>query len=233
MRDYPWHLRLPTTQHYQWFRNLVDLHELTLSWLKEMQNDRPSHLLTRGLNPEVFENLWMLDSLSETPIEKLLDDTSPDDMLSRLEHTIWAAQAWTLTHLYSKTTPTNKGALESVLEQGSWKLGRACADKRWETLTQKGNQELRDILLALHDSPFSAYPRGESFLVKRAVSSEIQIELRACPHHTHHTEAKPVADRLCRLHAQWMRGFAYGLNSRVSLEHVVQTPRCIQRWFFG
>src|ERR1700744_252004 len=108
MRDYPWHLRLPTTQQYQWFKNLVDLHELTREWLKEIQTDRPAHLLTRGLSPEVSENLWMLDSLSQTEMERLLDDTSPDDTLSRLEHTVWAVQSWTLTHIYGRATPSNK-----------------------------------------------------------------------------------------------------------------------------
>jgi hypothetical protein len=234
MRENPWHLRLPTTEHHQWFKNLVDLHELTTSWLKEVQTDRPSHFLTRGLSTEVTENLWMLDSLSNTPMEKLLDDTQPQDMLGRLEQTVWAFQSWTLTQLYGKTTPSStRNALDSMLEQASWKLGRSCVEARWRELAQTGNQDLRDILLALNDSPFSGYPKGEGFLVRRAIAKEIQIELRCCPHQVQYQEVKPVADRLCRLHSHWMRGFAYALNNRVSVEHLVQSPRCVQRWCFA
>jgi len=234
MRENPWHLRLPSTEHYQWFKNLVDLHELTTDWLKEVQTDRPSHYLTRGLSPEVTENLWMLESLSKTEMERLLDDTQLDDMLGRLEQTVWAFQSWTLTNLYGRTTPSStRNALDSLLEQCSWKLGRACVETRWPDLALKGKQDLRDILLALNDSPFAGYPQGDGFLVRRAIGSEIQIELRSCPHQIHYQEVKSVADRLCRLHSHWMRGFAYALNNRVSVEHVVQSPRCIQRWFFA
>jgi hypothetical protein len=231
MRENPWHLRLPTTEHYQWYKNLVDLHDMTSTWLKESDMNKPSYILTRGVESEVSENLWMLDFLFDNEIEKFLDDTSPVDLLRRLEHTIWAVQASTLIHLQSKSN-LNRDALDSLLEQASWKLGRKCGEKRWEKLIRKGDQELRAILLALNDSPFSGYPHQPGFLVRRAISTEIQIELRACPHQIQYAEIQPVADRLCRLHSQWMRGFAYSLNNRTTVEHLVQSPRCAQRWFF-
>ena len=121
--------------------------------------------------------------------------------------------------------------MESVLEQVAWKQGRARSETIWKKLVAKGSQDLRDILLALNDSPFSGYPQGDGFLMRRALSHEVQLELRACPHQIHYPEVAPVADRLCRLHAFWMKGFAYAMNPQVSVEHVVQTPRCIQRWY--
>src|SRR4051794_21413618 len=102
MRENPWHLRAPNTEHYQWFENLVDLHGLTTLWIQEIQSERAPYLMTRGLSAEASENLWMLDSLSERKLESLLDDTSIHDLLCRLEHAVWAAQAWTLKHLLEK-----------------------------------------------------------------------------------------------------------------------------------
>ena len=232
MRDNPWHVRLANTEQHQWYRNLVDLHELTDSWLKEIQTDRPAYLLTRGLSSEITENLWMLESISKVELEQLMDDTQIEDMLGRLEHTIWAVQSWTLNTLLGRATPGTKDALDSLLDQISWKLGQTCVGTRWKKFANQKQQDLRDILLCLKDSPFAGYPKGEGFLIKRAISTEVQIELRHCPHQIQYQEVKPVVDRLCRLHTQWMRGFAYELNSRVSVEHVVQSPRCIQRWFF-
>jgi hypothetical protein len=232
MREYPWHLRLPTTEHYQRFKNLVQLHELTTGWLQEIQSDKPSYGLSRGYSKEVSENLWMLDSLSNIELDALLDDTSPSDTLNRLEHTIWAVQSWTVSSLNSRSNAPSQKSLESVLEQISWKQGKECCESRWKTLVESGPLDPREILLALNDSPFSGYPHSNGFLIKRAISTEVQIELRTCPHQIQFQETRPVADRLCRFHAQWMRGFAYALNSQLSVEHVVKTPRCTQRWFY-
>jgi hypothetical protein len=237
VREHPWHLRLPTAENYRWFKNLVDLHELTTQWIQEAQTDRPSYTMTRGLSREVSENLWMLESLSALQLDQLLDDTLPQDTLGRLEHTIWAVQSWTVTHLYSKTNPNTNSSLDSILEQACWKLGKACVEARWPQLVKTQKLPLKNILLALNDSPFSGFPHGEGFLLRRATQNEIQVELRICPHQIHFTEVRPNSDQLCRLHAQWMRGFAYALNHRASLEHVIQgpksIPRCIQRWFLS
>lgn len=231
MRENPWHIRYPSTEHYQWFKNLVDLHELTTHWIKEVQADRPSYLLTRGLSKEVSQNLWMLDSLSETPLEKLLDDTLPKEMLGRLEHTIWAVQSWTLSNLQERTTSSNRNSLDSLLEQVCWKLGKTSAETRWNQQCKKGNLPLREVMLSFNDSPLSGYPHSEGFLVRRAIQNEVQVELRFCPHQIPYPEVKAVADQLCHFHAQWMRGFAYALNHRTAVEHVVHSPRCFQRWF--
>jgi hypothetical protein len=231
MRENPWHLRLPTTEHFQWFKNLVTLHELTLAWLQELRLDPSLEPYTRGLNPQVSENLWMLNQLSKKNMSDILDDTLPEDLLGRLEHCIWAVQASTLQILAGKNSENySNPQKENSLEQISWKFGIAAVEARWPELVRKGCKDLRDILLAMNDSPFAGYPRGGGFLVRRAIQTEIQLELRACPHQSHYYEVKSVADHLCRLHAYWIRGFAHALNKKVQIEHVVQSPRCLQRW---
>lgn len=225
MRESPWHLRLPSTEHFQWFKNLIDLHKLTLEWLKEAppEKKKPGHRWSPTLSREVSANLWILDSICETPLEQLLDDTSPQDMLGRLEYTIWAVQASSLSNTLQERTDT-------ALEQASWKLGKKCSEHRWNELTQSGSQDLRDVLLSLNDSPFVGYPRRDGFLVRRALANEIHVELRSCPHQIHYPEVKPAADRLCRLHTQWMSGFSNAINPRSQVELIIQAPRCIQRW---
>ncbi len=230
MREYPWHLRLPTHEHYKRFFYLHHLHELTQSWIREAEVDPPP-VHSKGTSIDVTENLWMLDLIHKGELEVLLDDTSPNDILNRLERTVWAYQSLSLVHLYGRTLP-NKTSLDTILEQSSWKMGKNYSELQWNSLSHTGSQDLRDILLALNDSPFAGYPTGDSFLVRRAISTEVQIELRSCPHRVHFPEIRGVEDRLCRLHAHWMRGFGYSLNNRVSVQHLVQSPRCTQRWFF-
>lgn len=234
MRENPWHLRIPTAENSQWFSNLVDLHEITTSWVKELLSEKPSYVLTRGIDKEVSESLWMLDSFTQTDLGHFMDDTQPTDVLARLEHTIWAVQAWTVDNLEKNSPVTQKSSLESLLTQICWRKGKECAENRWKALIKKGiTIPLQNILLALNHSPFSGYPYRSGFLIRRATQREIEIELTLCPHQIHYREVSPCADILCRLHSQWMRGFAYGLNSQVSMEYRTQTPRCIQRWFLA
>ena len=234
-REYPWHLRLPSTEHYQRFKNLVQIHQLTAEWLHEIRShDDPTPPLSHSLNPVIStnlpenlkENLWMLDSLANSDLESLLDDTSPSETLDRLEQTLWAVQSLTVSTLN-----------ESSLEPISWKQGKECGESRWKALAQQGNQDLRDILLALNDSPFSGYPQGNGFLVRRALPIEIQIELMTCPHQNPFLATRLVADRLCRLHAQWIKGFAQALHSQIQIEHFIPAAknnlRCHQRWFLS
>src|SRR5579885_70624 len=238
-REHPWHERTAGAKHYQWFSRLVSLHELTQGWLRELQVERPGHLITRGLKPQVSQNLWMLDFLSRPgskagpSMDSLLDDTSPEDILGRLEHTVWSVQAWTLMSCVERAPADTRQALESILEQSSWKLGRKHGEAAWPSLPEHARQDLRALLLALSPHLVSG-TGGDEFLLKRAVQSEVQIELKSCPHRSRYLETAPIADLLCRLHAQWMRGFVYALNSKVTVEHMIgKAPhRCLQRWFF-
>lgn len=252
MRREPWHQRLPATEHYQWFKNLVELHELTNSWLKEVQIEYSQHSMNRGFSKRVTENLWMLDSLAERKVEDFLDDTSPEDVLGRLEHAVWAAQAWTLTHFYLQTAEDSRKALDSVLEQLCWKAGRRCAESRWQTLLpttsttnsagttrtqleaehdKEGRMDLRDVVLAFRDSPCSGTSHREPFLIRRAVREKVELELLSCPHRMPYHEVAAVADRLCELHWHFLKGYAYALNPGTGAEAILKKPRCIHRWY--
>src|SRR5689334_20750480 len=155
MTKNPWHVRLPSTEHYQWYRNLMVLHEMTSAWLREINVDRPAHLLTRGFKEHASEHLWMLDSLSEMSIEDLLVDMLPEDVLASLEQAIWVLQSWTLVHLFEENHAEHRKPLESLLEQVSWNLGRKFAEEHWNRLISQSPHDLREIMLALYDTPFS------------------------------------------------------------------------------
>lgn len=232
MRENPWHLRLPNVEHYQWFKNLVDLHELTANWTKQLQMVRPSYALTRGLGNELSENIWLLDSISEKTLDQFLDDSFPTELLERLEEAIWTVQAWTVSSLYGRTPQNNQESLDRVLEQICWKLGKSCAESRWGELIKRNvDLPLRDVLLAVNDSPLASYPHKQRYFIKRAIQKEIQIELFSCPHQSQYSEAKLEAKRLCHLHSHWLRGFVYALNHRIGIEHHIQTPYyCTQKW---
>lgn len=250
MREHPWYTRRATTRHHLWFRNLTDLHAITLEWLKELRHDRPAHFLPRGMSENISENLWMLDQLaSQFPsseggseirgLDSLLDDTSPDDLLGRLEHTVWAVQGWTLSGILdqiSKSSPEDRSAVMNQLEQSSWRAGRDCASRRWPLLSETSRRDLRGLLSAFHDSPLHGHPDHRSWIERRALNQEAEIELCACPHQCPYAEISEIADALCDLHAHWARGFAYTLNDRVSIEHRMgerriggRASRCIQR----
>jgi hypothetical protein len=237
-------------KHHQWFARLISLNELTQAWLTELRIERPQHVLSRGLSPEIARNLWMLEILSGTGanattkgarttsaiLDSLLDDTAPEDILGRLEQTVWSVQAWTLMSCVEKAPAETRQALESILEQSSWKLGRRVGEMTWPDLPPTARQDLRGLLLAL--SPNMIIGSGDDFLLRRCVANEVQVELRACPHHSRFPETRPVADLLCRLHMHWMRGFVYALNSRVTVEHSSPSKKkgastlCLQRWFY-
>ena len=227
-----WHIRQTSPEHDQWYQNLVALNELTTHWLMELQATRPSYVMTRGLSLKGFGNILILDSLHEKKLEDFLDDTQPEDMLGRLEETIWEVQSRTLATLLEKASASSHQALISHLEQVSWKQGRACAESRWKNLPALGLKSLGETLLALHHSPLLGYPHRRGYLIKRAVDAEIEIELRSCPHQirSQYPEIEPIADPLCLLHFQWIRGYAYALNTRTHIEYLAGTPRCKLRW---
>jgi hypothetical protein len=219
-REQPWHERRASAKHHQWFRDLVELHELTASWVKAARLEPAP--------PPVLP--------AEARLEELLDDTYPDDVLGRLDRAIWAAQARTLAEILGRApqgTPEG-GVLVSLLEQACFNQGRRSAERRWPALQAEVRDDLRGLRLALVDSPFNGNPGREAFLVKRATASDVQLELRACPHQSGVPEAAAVADALCGLHLHWMRGFIYGLSTRATLERVGASRggRCVVRWYF-
>ncbi len=92
-----WNSRPITHKHRTWFKNLTEINEITSAWVSELKIERPSHSIARGLPREATQDLWMVDNLgADGTLESLLDDTATEDLLSRLERTVWSVQAWTL-----------------------------------------------------------------------------------------------------------------------------------------
>lgn len=233
-RDTPWHLRAATYAEHRWFSNLVQVHELTIAWIRELNMDRAPYLMARGIHRDAAENLWMLQSLGpDTKLDSFLDETDPTDVLARLEHTVWAAQAYTLRKLLEKTPADHRAALESSLEQAAWKLGRRAAETRWSELQPQQRSDLRSLIHLFEDIPFYAPMNGEAVLLRRALRAEARVELLRCAHQLPIFEVAAVADELCSVHAHWARGFAYGLNQRSMMERIspgTVARRCELHW---
>ncbi|MCM2279524.1 MAG: hypothetical protein NDJ89_15720 [Oligoflexia bacterium] len=232
MREYTWNSRAADHHHHRRFKKLIGLHELTMAWVRELRIERAPHLLARGLSPDVADQLWVLDALdADSRLDPLLDDTAPEDVLGRLERTVWSVQAYTLSRLIEKTSLAEQPALEGALEQASWKLGRRVAEIRWKELPEEARADLRALVPAASGAPFLDVPEGEGLLVKRALRGEAAFEFLACPHRrSQFPDVASIASELCALHAQWLRGFAYGLNHRISAENAPSGARCGQRW---
>ncbi len=225
----PWNERSASADERLRFRDLVDLNELTLQWLRELHKE--SQVITRGLDKNISDELWMLESLKDTPIESFLDDTRTEDLLGRMHQTIWSVQGWTLEHLIERAAKTERAMLDSHLEQIAWKLGRQTGEARFgKMIAQLGPLPLERLPFALWHTPLSGRPRGEGFLVVRSVPSEIILELRDCPHQSPYPEVQAVADPLCKHHSHWLRGYAYALNHRITVRLDIAKPRCSHRW---
>jgi hypothetical protein len=236
MREYPWSERRPSAEHYQNFRNLADFHALTLAWLSDLEIEPDGTHLKRVMGPLTSEDIWMLGSLVENTLPSqldkiLVDESTPEDLLKKLRQTVWGAQAWALKNVLERTPREEQPALRNLLEQSSWKAGRRCALARWAHLDPNQARDLGHVFACLQDSPFSGYPQGPGFLVRRQVSSEIETEMLLCPHRSPSTEVQPMADLLCMLHVHWIRGYAYGLNPFVMITYRTGS-RCILRWAF-
>lgn len=240
MREHPWHIRRPTTEHYRWFADLIDLHAITTNWLKSLEWDERQlpHQLKRVATPAVRESLVLLDALAETAVpnqlDSLLDQSMPEELLSRLEQTIWAVQAWTLRNILEKTQDSESDAVRNALEQSSWKSGRDCSTRRWSAFPAEyaggAAPDLRRMFALLSYSPISGYPNRPFSLIRRSTRDELTVELMSCPHLSSHLEVQPVADALCHLHISFMRGFLYAKNTRILLDRPESQGRCVLVW---
>jgi len=244
MRENPWHIRRPTTEHYQRFRNLIDLHQLTCTWLEDLNLDQPTtpHQIKRVGIPGIAESLRVLENLTSRTVPKdledFLDESYPDELLDKLQQTIWVMHSWSLRSIFEQTPRDEWAALRNVLEQSSWKAGRDCCKRRWKQIPVYATKNLRGILAAFQDSPLSGYPKFSSFLIKRATAMELDLELLQCPHNSPFLEVETVADDLCPLHTHYMRGYVYHLNTTVLMDYKngirgsKKQDRCSQRWYF-
>lgn len=231
--EVPWHLRHPLHSHYRQYERLKELHLMTSAWIQEVQTHRPSHALPRGISNEITKDLWMLNSPAENSLDALIDDSTPEEVLLRLERTIIAVQAYTLNELIDRSKQTtDRQILDSVLEQRSWKLGKDCAEKKWSGISAQSTQDVGKVMVAYQDS---CWYGPAAFLNQRNTHFESSHELLACPHRSRFNEVHGVVNELCDVYAHWARGFAYGLNPHITVEtrRDFSNPkqvRCMQYW---
>ncbi len=233
----PWIERRAFVHHEQWYQRLIGLHQLTLHWLQESKIDRPAHFLDRTpagvLSEGMKEMVGLLEgfAIAEGQGQKLpdlLDDTAPEDLLGRMENLIFVVQAATVAGFLERPEMRN------VLEQAAWRCGRQYAQKVWQGVETLNRDDLLRVVMAHSQSPLFPRVPKDPFVVQRASSGEVRLELRSCPHQSPYAEVKAAADLLCPMHHQWTRGFAYELNARIEVEAGVTSgpppSRCTQRW---
>jgi hypothetical protein len=244
MREHPWHLRRATAQHHLWYRNLMELQRVTQGWLKEINVERPTHFLGHSSPPEVRETIARLEGLADVALradtegglDQLLDDTWPEDLLGRLQNGIETLQAWTLRMILERLAGNEdaRAAQIGALEQSTWRAGRDCAALRWKGSDATSREDLRYLLAAFRGNPLNPARLGPPVLVERALRNELSMQLLQCPHRSTNAARLVVADTLCSLHDQWIRGFVYELNPRVRIETSrsgSDDGRCRHRWW--
>ena len=224
MREHPWNIRRVTHRHLHDHRNLLDLHYLTHAWASG-------------------------DSASlSNPFEKdpsLEDDTSPEDVLQRLEQAVAQTQLQILSERL-----LSKPSMNLNLNELSWRAGKECAIKRWpkdqasDTIAPSKPCEKRTLLMALQHSPLAGRLGADAFLIKRLLISEVSIELLNCPHRqsalygtaataSSASPASPTSiDELCRQQFQWLRGFFEHLDPTVkpTLSRAGTPASCVVSW---
>lgn len=232
-----WFHRHVTFEQDQRYRNLLDRHRITLAWIQELELDRPAKLIGKEgssgsapLGAELRAMVRYLESVSPASrLEDLLDDTTPDDVLQRLEHAILALQSWVLQKILGQTGLRDLPTIRNRLEQAAWRAGRDCAHERWPALPAWEQNDLRALFSAFQDNPIYGNWGDGGILLRRAVSKEILFETRRCPHALAHPELQGSAQDLCDLYGHWSRGFAYSLNPRVVLD-TSRESHCLQSW---
>jgi|GEM_PF-856227 len=237
-----WHQRQTFYEQERRFTQLALLNEITLEWFQVLKMSPLAHPFEGILSSPTMTHPQSLQSLLGWSLTDFLDDTSAEEILSRLDHHVWKVQASTL-HALIKKTPLDhqkndernlwRATLENTLEQATWRLGRRMAEEATKSLTDHARNDLRALFRMCFESPF--FPTGQSgVLIKRAISDEVQLELRCCPHQKKQFQIQPVADTLCRIHSQWLRGYIYELNPRISIEtklgNLNEGKRCEHRW---
>jgi len=229
MREYPWSTRNPSTTHYRWFKNLAELHRLSLTWQDDLKLNMDEVIapLKKEISPDLQSKLWILDCLTngqaDQEFDSLLCEQNPDELLIELEELVWTIQTWTIRQAIDQDVNNEVKKIRKVqknlLEQSAWKAGRRCAITRWNTPQNQSVWDLRGVLSAIHDSPLSGCPSRKSFLVVRALLDELRLEMLACPHQSPFEPVRSVADETCSLHWHWIRGFAYGMNHSIIVEY--------------
>lgn len=236
----PWNQRSLSTDQLQWFKNIVTLQKFTQSCMEAIatRDKEATHILSRVEVPGIREHLKILKELDRQNIHlqvnRVLRDQFPEETLWKLEQAVWVVQAWSIRSVLERTKPSELPALKNLLQQAAWKSGKSVAEERWNIARGHfSSSDISDYFYALRDSPLAPPHIDRPFLIRRILKSEVQAELLNCPHHVIHIEAHPITEELCRLHFDWMRGFAYGLNSSLVLQYFPRADeahRCAVQW---
>jgi hypothetical protein len=225
-REHPWNIRRVSHRHLHDQRNLLDLQALTLAWTTppaapETEPDATDPLAPRS--PATPADPLALEAALE-------DDTWPDDVLQRQEAEVHRAQ---LHALSARLADGDR------LAELSYHAGQEAASRRWmQADPAEGSiapADKRALLLALYHSPLGGRLGREAFLVRRALITEVSVELLQCPHRL--AAAKPrggenpaLVDELCRQQFSWLKGYFNFLNP--ALVPVLSRPRgrCVVSW---
>jgi hypothetical protein len=230
-REQPWHLRRVTLSHERTLYRILDLHSLTRQWIDDLKLEAESGArsfgIKRVIGPVFWRELEFLEQFDEQFSGRAFSETllgqKPEEVLGRMEASVEAIQGFLLGRLLEETAETETKALRTTLEQSSWSAGRACAKRRWRDFPSPAAADLRGVFSALLDSPFSQLPARPSFLVQRATSTELSVSWLTCPHQSAHLEATRVAQDLCSMHTQMMRGFCYAIESTAQIYRTCST----------
>lgn len=229
-----WNERHLSYTHLKWFKNLLEHHSLTKKWLKDLESagkvtsGRIDRITDPGLQREA-ERLEKWSHAVPADIVRDIIDETPKEFLFRIEHSVWVIQSWTLRMLVDSSHKEERQALKTLLERSSFEAGVTCSRERWPKLDLSARVDLRAVFSCVQDSPFSSYPRGGAFLVRRAIPNELDVELLACPHKSTYQEPREIADWLCPLHAEWLRGYVYAINSTALIQW---NGPCRMSWSF-
>lgn len=216
-----WIDRTPTHEQYIAFCNLMDLHRMTLSWVKSVAEgtlNLPDHL-SRVSSPGIKLTLEQLDQLSHddlpTSFEEILKEWDPEDLIPALDRIVKSLQAWIIQGLMDRTPQSDHESLINILENSSFSSGSQIAELRWGE-----NLKIKSFTLDQAYNAFLYSPLGKGsqkgFLLERRKSTQtIEIETNLLPLHSAYWEIKAVAPLITRLHLQWIRGFMYKLNSQI------------------
>lgn len=231
MRENPWHLRVPNIEHHLKFKFLGYFHQLTVSCLHSVTQQWPSS--SQNLNKKWLDSLRSFEPLLQFEMGPYLDHARIEDRLDQLRQTAWIIQGWCMRYLLEGTSSTSipsQDEIKNRIFQTARELGRDAAQKEWPIRSGFDANDARSVFLALGSTPFLGEWDSPSYLIKRATSCAVTIELHLCPHNVALPEVIPVADILCKLHSEWLSGYAQALQPRMSLEHQVRTPRCTLYW---
>ncbi len=247
MRETAWDKRIPTQTHELRYTRLLQLHDLTLAWLETVKSEAPPESPDSRITTSDLQ--WMIDILtgivrrSAAPnpdqgkwgLQQFMDDTSPDDVIARLETGVWLTHAHTLNRLRNSYAPIERKTALDNMEQASWRAGRAHAEAIWSHFPQELRYDVGAIFRAALDSPFLGTTEPGGLLIEREYRDGVTVHYPRCPHQSRFAELAPVADELCVMHSHWMSGFAYAIQPRLRIHHRRAGPggTCSHQWKIG